>query len=542
MQTITSPIRATVLRVGRRHMTIAKDLFKGSVSRQLYPYPDGDENAKFYKGEVTAKTDIVELGKVLREAKAVGGCKILEGVGKGDLGVGLNAIIHETACQTLISCGKADVVADIEGKNKILGYCLTEETSGTDPSSVTTTAALSEDGQHYILNGRKSWVVNGSTAEYLVVYATASTPDGKRRLTSFLVDRKDGGVTNGPRYPTMGLASTSLHDLEFKNVKVPVGNVIGEVGGGHRLALQMRVKAQHHFGGLVLGGHKKVLEEVVRHANDRKAFGRKLRDLALIKQRVAGITMRIYAGESMLYLLAKGLDEEGKEHSGIESAIVKNFITRTALESLDDAAQVLGGVFYLQTNELNGLFRDLNAFRAVGGTEEINRLYLALSGLEVSGKHLSSKSTWKVILDRTKKSLGMVASSSGHHPSLKQAAGILDKHVSQASTAFEAVLIKFGKRITDEQIVVAKVAQVVTLLYSMAAVLSRASKAASTSCPSAQHEIVLATTWVRQCTPTLDILTNDIKNIFKTLDSNLSRIADHVSDMNGYIPVHPTEF
>eukprot|EP01064_Diplonema_japonicum_P000151 TRINITY_DN10099_c0_g3_i1.p1 TRINITY_DN10099_c0_g3~~TRINITY_DN10099_c0_g3_i1.p1 ORF type:complete len:540 (+),score=119.35 TRINITY_DN10099_c0_g3_i1:66-1622(+) len=508
-------VQRAVFGARRQQASIAKSLFKGTLESRVYPYPDGSKQG------------------------AVKGCRDMEEMGRQDLGLALKSVTHDMSASKITETHN-EILKDIEEKGKAAAYCLTEESCGTDPSGIQTTATLSNDETHYILNGKKTWVANGAAAEYLLVLAMTQVNETSKRLTCFLVDRKVGGVTNGPPYPTSGLKSCPVHDVEFKNVKVPKENVIDGVGGGHKLALALRTGTQHRLSAAVLGGHKRLLSYMTEHCNNRKAFGRRLRDLSLIKQRLAMSTMRVYATESMLYLLAHDIDA-GLDVT-CEAAMVKIFSVRSALDSLDDGLQVLGGRGYLTTDTAEQLFRDINGFRSVGGTEEINSLFLALTGLEVAGAHLRTKGTLSIMAGRTKRSLGLVSIHAGHHPSLKQAAGIVDKMLVKTNAALEAVLIKFGKKITDEQIVVSKVAEVTTLLYSMVAVLSRASKSASTSCDSSQHEIVLATTWVRHCTVSLNTLLNDIENIFKTLDSNLGRIADHVSDVGGYIPTHPADF
>ena len=358
----------------------------------------------------------------------------------------------------------------------------------------------------------------------------------------------------------MGLDTCDIATVVFKEVRVPKTAMVGTLGSGYsvchtpfpfhittfhplpQLSLSVNSESQYRVAAGLVGMQKRLLSKVMAHANERTAFGRQLRDLPLVKQRVANMTMRIYAGEAALYKVADLLEAAGStgREAQMESSQLKVFVLEEALKSVDDAVGVLGAAAY-DNGWLSTLARDVAAFRTIGGTAEINTLLSALIGCEFGAAALKSKSTTAVMLARSKRSLGLHQKSTGVHASLAQSGATLDKLVVSFGSVMEQVVIKFGKKVTDQQMVVRRLSEASALLYSMGVVLSRASLSAEVGQDNAQHEAVLATTWCKHSADSVNALLADLSNVYKTTDTNMGRISDHVCLAGTYWPTHPCD-
>ncbi|KAJ9443086.1 Acyl-CoA dehydrogenase family member 9, mitochondrial-like [Diplonema papillatum] len=554
-------------RVGcRSASSFSRRLLNGEVdSKALYPFPSSSAEEKERVSAVVKSVEAVfssghserDLLKGLLQAhtsaggipaehggigaSAAGQARIVECIGERGLSSMLSVFSNELGFKALLLAGseeqKAKYLPALVDGSKTAAFCLTEESAGSDASGVRTTAVESEDGEWFTLQGTKQWVVNGSTADFFTVFAqTAVVKDGtkRNRLSAFFVERT-AGVKTVRTHEVAGLDGVQCVEITFDNVRVPKSSLVGDAGRGYSLQLETLSSMQFKVAAGLVGGQKALLSVCTEHASTREQFRRKLRELPLIKQRLALMALRLYACESSLYLAASSQPEGGL---WIESALVKVLTSQAAVDSGNDALHIVGSRG-IETSAVSKYVRDVDAFRFVGGTQEIASLFFSLSGLETAGKELKSKSTSRIMLDRTKRTLGLNAPSEGAHPSLRSASRQLDSTVSQLGAAIENVLVKYGKKITDEQIAVLRVAEAFALVYSMAACISRASKSAFANTSSHQHESVLANTWCKHCVERLAPIIASLKNLYKTNDSNLGRVADHVAAVGSYIPTHP---
>src|ERR1700689_226343 len=176
-------------------------------------------------------------------------------------------------------------------------YALTEPHAGSDALAARTRADLSADGSHYVLNGQKMWITNGGFADLYTVFAKI----GGEKLTAFLVERAWSGVSAGAEEKKMGLKGSSTTAVYFDNVKVPVENVLGEIGRGHIIAFNILNLGRLTLGLFTHGGACEVLEDSIRYAKERKAFGKSICEFGLIQEKLAGMAVRIYANQSMTY-------------------------------------------------------------------------------------------------------------------------------------------------------------------------------------------------------------------------------------------------
>jgi alkylation response protein AidB-like acyl-CoA dehydrogenase len=269
----------------------------------------------------------------------------------------------------------------------IAAYALTEPEAGSDALNAKTTATLSPDGKYYILNGQKQFITNAGIADTFVTYAKV---DGEK-FTSFIVERTFPGVSVDEEENKMGMKGSSTRSVIFEDVKVPKENLIGEIGRGHIVALNVLNMARFSLGAGCLGGAKTALQEAVTYAKQRVQFGRPIAEFGLIKQKIGEMAIRCFIMESMIYRTG-GLTEQalrpidrhaadvgmqmakGIEEYAIEDSINKIFCSEMAGYILDQAVQIHGGYGYIHEYPVERGYRDERINRIWEGSNEINRL------------------------------------------------------------------------------------------------------------------------------------------------------------------------
>uniref|UniRef100_A0A8C6YBX1 Complex I assembly factor ACAD9, mitochondrial n=1 Tax=Naja naja TaxID=35670 RepID=A0A8C6YBX1_NAJNA len=435
----------------------------------------------------------------------------------------------------------------------IAAFCLTEPGSGSDAASIQTRGTLSEDGKHYLLNGSKIWISNGGIADIFTVFARTEVVDEdgifKDKITAFIVERAFGGITNGKAEDKLGIRGSNTCEVHFENTKIPIENVIGEVGGGFKVAMNILNSGRFSMGSASAGMLKKLIEMTAEYACTRKQFNKKLSEFGLIQEKFALMARQAYVMESMAYLTAGMMDRPGIPDCSVEAAIVKVFSSEGSWVCVSEALQILGGLGYIKDYPYERYLRDSRILMIFEGTNEVLRMYIALTGIQYAGKILTEKIKefkkrnikvmWNLIMGRLFGSkppiIGVIEQGGVVHPSLKESVEKLEQNVFEFGNTVENLLMRFGKTIVDEQMVLKKVANVVINLYAMTAVLSRATRSMCIGLNNHDHEVSLFYVSLKDQLLLFPLSLDSPEN----LDENIKKVANQVLEKRTYICSHP---
>jgi acyl-CoA dehydrogenase family protein 9 len=423
----------------------------------------------------------------------------------------------------------------------IAAFCLTEPGSGSDAASIKTTAE--RDGDHYVLNGTKIWITNGGIADFFTVFAKTGDPKDRKNLSAFIVTRDMPGVTTGPHEDKMGIRASSTTTVNLENVRVPATNLLGEEGKGFKVAMNILNSGRTGLGGGSVGGMKKLIALSTAQANARVQFDKPIREFGLIKQKVGQMVIDCYATEAAVTLVA-GLTDAGYEDYAVEAAISKVFASEALWRTADEALQIAAGNGYMTEFPYERGIRDSRINRIFEGTNDILRLFIALTAMNDVGQNLRElgKSLEGAFTDPIKGfgviseyALRRAAIATGInregttftklHGALKQPQGVFEDGTRDLAGAVDRILRKHGRAIIDKQFATRRLADIMIDLFVLASVLARVDAAVRSKCQDkAQREVDIAHAFAGQVRRRVK---NTVTEIDDNQDETVKALADH---------------
>ncbi|MES2222793.1 MAG: acyl-CoA dehydrogenase family protein [Acidobacteriota bacterium] len=369
----------------------------------------------------------------------------------------------------------------------IAAYALSEASSGSDAMNIRTRATLSEDGKHYVLNGEKMWTSNAGIADLFTVFAKI---DGDK-FAAFLVEAKTAGLMVGPEEHKMGIRGSSTCPLVLTDCNVPVENLLGEAGQGHRIAFNILNVGRYKLGAAAIGGAKYAFRTGIRYAKERIAFSKPIASFGLVQQMIADSAAGIYAGESLVYRVIGAIDaslaavemgasaktadiQKHIEEYAVECSIVKVWCSEMLERLVDQVVQLHGGYGYVEDYSAERAYRDSRINKIFEGTNEINRLIISgwILKRALQGRLALLPAIQRVmdeVMEGPKPREDRIGDLAAQHELLANAKKMT---LFCAGTASE----KFGTQLADEQEVMGALADMIMEVLVLESAILRAEK------------------------------------------------------------------
>jgi alkylation response protein AidB-like acyl-CoA dehydrogenase len=405
---------------------------------------------------------------------------------------GLANLIHSTfAALPILYFGNAEqktrYLPDLAKGKKIGAFALTEPDAGTDALGLKTTAALSKDGQYYILNGTKQFISNSGYADIFITYAKI----GGEKFTAFIVDKDSEGVSLGKEEDKMGIHGTSTRSLVLESVKVPLRNLLFHPGKGYLVAFNTLNIGRYKLAGACVGAAKQAIEASIRYAKSRHQFGHPISNFGLIKEKIGEMAIRTYIAESMSYRTSGILEEKLREarstseedgnpfvsriqEHAIECSINKVYASEMLDYVVDEALQIHGGYGYIKDYPVERYYRDSRINRIFAGTNEINRLLILRRLLK---KTSLGETPWIETMGETK---FKISEASGEKESqrngLEELARLVQTAKKIAIVSLKAVVQTYSNDLWHHQELIGMISNMMIEVFAMESSLLRTQK------------------------------------------------------------------
>jgi alkylation response protein AidB-like acyl-CoA dehydrogenase len=367
-------------------------------------------------------------------------------------------------------------------------FALTEPGAGSDAAGIRSRATLADDGSHWVINGDKIWIGNASFSEVIVAFAqTAVERDGETvdRVTAFILRPDMPGFERGATLRKMGARGSNQAELRFRDVRVPRENVLGEVGDGFKLAMRILNSGRQGLSAGAAGGIKRVLELASAFTQEREQFGRPIAGFELMQGKLAALAADGYTAESVAYFTT-GLADRGDVDYALESAAAKVWNSDALHRAVDEMVQIAGGRGFVKGYPYEQMYRDARITRIFEGTNEVLRLFVALSGVQEPAEQLRQIGAalrapiaqvgllTDFAADRLRLALrrGEPGIDATLDPRLRTHFDYLISHTRDLRAAAERAIIRHGKQIVERQFVVSRLADMAIELYVRACMLS----------------------------------------------------------------------
>ncbi len=369
----------------------------------------------------------------------------------------------------------------------VAAYALSESTSGSDAMNIRTRATLSADGSEYILNGEKMWITNAGFADLFTVFAKL---DGEH-FSAFLVERTTAGLTIGKEEHKLGIRGSSTCPLILADCRIPKENLLGEIGKGHHIAFNILNVGRFKLGAACVGGARLAIEESIRYARERVAFGKPIAGFGLIQRKIARSVVHLFAAESMAYRTIGMMDaalatlpkdaspremQKRIEEYAVECSILKVFGSEMLSLTADELVQIMGGYGYVEDYPAERFYRDARINRIFEGTNEINRMIITgwLMKRAMSGQ-LPLLAAIRKLMDELMQPPSFDAAVADQTPLAHERATLASLRkmtLLAAGTASE----RFLTALADQQEVMADLADCISAIFALESALLRTQK------------------------------------------------------------------
>ncbi len=423
-------------------------------------------------------------------------------------------------------------------------FALTEAGAGSDAAGIQSKAVLDASKKFFTLNGGKIWITNGGIADVLTVFAKTEMLEGgekKEKITSFIVERGMPGFSSGKPEEKLGIHGSNTTSLNFDNVKLPVENMLGPMGRGFKVAMEILNVGRLGLASGCLGGCKALTKLTIEHAQNRKQFGKPIAQFEMIQEKISRMVTETYAAESMVYLTTALADREDVDFS-LESAVSKIFVSEAVWNLANEAMQIAGGIGYSRDYPYERILRDSRINLIFEGTNEILRAFVALAGMQGPGEYL--KKIGKALRDPIKGfglltgyAVQKVKDKVAHdhlnniHPKLSDEVAKFNEYAKTLDQVTERALMKHGKDIILKQFVQRRLADMVTDLYAMVAVISRVDTLLKENANDLEQDLLVAKTVVEEAWRRVR---RNLRQIDDNIDRERKRICEMVYERGGY--------
>lgn len=477
---------------------------------------------------------------------ASGAARVLDELGATDGSIAASLSSHNCmGAWAIQSFGNDEqrkrLLPDVASGRRIVSFALTERHAGSDGSSIEARATLASDGAGYVLEGEKIWVTNGVYADLFVVFARTDAERGHPRITAFIVEAGPGVVVT-PSAPLIGTRGIGAATLVLDQVRVPFRNVLGEVGHGYALGMRVLNWGRLGLAACAVGGCKRLLRDATARATSRRAFRQPIADFGQTKDRIARMTCEVWALESVVHLTT-GLMDAKVEDVILESAIAKIIASETYVRHADEAMRLGAGAAFELGHPFERALRDARAHLILAGTNEILLAFVALAGMQSPSAKLAEVGSAMrdpikglgVLTDfavrRARSTFGRERMDRMHYAVRAETVMFEEGSIGLARET-ERVLRKHGTAIAQRQFVQRRMAEVAIDLYTLVAVISRASRTIEVRGEEgARREVDLTLGVGRLVSPRLRERLNEME---RDTDELLKAIAVRTYDDGGY--------
>lgn len=491
-----------------------------------------------------------------------------------DASVAVTLMAHQSiGLKGILLCGteaqKAKFLPKLASGEHVAAFALTEPGTGSDAAGIKCSAVPAERNgvKGFEISGEKMWISNGGIADVFTLFARTTAPDGSSKITAFIVE-KGPGLTPGQPEKKLGIRASNTVQLHLDKVFVPEENVLGELHGGFKVAMQILNNGRFGMGAATGGGIRRLITLAGEYANQRPAFGLPIAKFGLIQQKFADMAARAYAIEAMSYATTALIDRDALDMS-VEAAICKVYGSESMWHCVNEAIQTLGGMGFAAGGAypFERWMRDARILLIFEGTNEILRLFIGLTCMQGVGAELSAAAKaplanlrrllvaqagakWGLELPLPGGGAAAGASEllSKVHPDLKDEAKALARAVGAFSRAVDTLLVRHGKTIAapEHQLAVARIADSAIHLFGWFAVCSRYTQAAAAPGADAatlRHELSLAKLWIdRAARKVGDDLSDVMDGEQAAGDAAVYRVAQEMlegPDGPKYLAKHP---